>query len=39
MKRAERIARRDAKIAEIKQKRLEEDLLNQQRSQIVKRNA
>ena len=38
-KRAERIARRDAKIAEIKQRRLEEQLAAQQKQQAVRRNA
>lgn len=38
-KRAVKIAARDEKIKAIKQKKFEDELLNQQRSQMFKRNA
>lgn len=39
MKRAEKIAVRDEKIKNIKQKKIEELMLSKQKSQIIKRNA
>ena len=38
-KRAQKIAQRDEKIKAIKQKKFEDELMNQQRSQMFKRNA
>lgn len=35
----ERVARRDEKIQAIRQKKFEEEMINQQRSQMFKRNA
>jgi hypothetical protein len=37
--RIERMAQRDSKIKAIKQKKFEEEMMNQQRSQMFKRNA
>lgn len=39
LKRQERIQKRDEKIKELRQKRFEDEMLGQQRSQIVKRSA
>ena len=39
LKRAEKIAAREEKIQQMKQKKFEEGMLTQQRSQIIKRNA
>lgn len=39
LRRAEKIAHREDKIAQMKQKKFEEGMITQQRSQIIKRNA
>lgn len=39
LRRAEKIAAREEKISQMRQKKFEDGMLTQQRSQIIKRNA